>query len=118
MLRPCQYSAPRAPRETFWLLSNTCWTTRGTRSHPNGRRTVYLPTLRCKAALGQIAAKINKSSAMNTAGYYQIIQLFDQAFVLPNLPQAGCALCGLKSPVEKINMRIERCLICQRASLK
>ena len=88
------------------------------KGHFNGRRTVYLPTLRCKAALGQIAAKINKSSTMNTADCCQIIQLFDQALVHSRLPQACCALCGLKSPVAKINMQIGRRLICQRASFK
>ncbi len=34
------------------------------------------------------------------------------------LPQAYCALCGLKSPVAKINLQIGRHPICQSASFK
>jgi len=55
---------------------------------------------------------------MNTANYYQIIQLFDQALVHLGVPQVCCALCGLKSHVATINMQIGRRLICQRASFK
>ena len=48
----------------------------------------------------------------------QIIQLFDQALVHSRLPQRCYALCGLKSPVAKINVQIGHRLLCQRASFK